>query len=195
MISPDQRWDTIYDKASLSDCDPTYCADVLSENAFLLPSKGTALDLASGMGANSTFLAQQDLAVTALDISKVAIDKLGQYATQHALNIKACVQKIDLNCFTDFTFDVIVVSRFLDRRLSNAIIDALKPNGLLFYQTFTKEKTIPTSPNNPDYLLNRNELLTLFSPLQVILYRENGLVGSHLKGLRNQAQFIGQKTQ
>ena len=94
-----------------------------------------------------------------------------------------------------FTFDVIVVSRFLDRRLSNAIIDALKPNGLLFYQTFTKEKTIPTSPNNPDYLLNRNELLTLFSPLQVILYRENGLVGSHLKGLRNQAQFIGQKTQ
>ena len=193
MISADQHWDAIYNKASFLDCDSTNCAEVLHENAFLLPSTGTALDLASGMGANATFLARQGLAVTALDISKVAIDKLNQYATQQALNIKACVQKIDLDNFTETAFDVIVVSRFLDRRLSNAIIDALKPNGLLFYQTFTKEKTIQTSPNNPDYLLNRNELLTLFSSLQVILYRENGLVGLQSIGLRNQAQYIGQK--
>ncbi len=193
MKSPEQHWDTIHSKASLTDCDPTHCANVLNDNAFLLPSNGTALDLACGLGANATFLATHGLAVTALDISKVAINKLSQYATQHTLNIKAYEQKIDLDSFTDFAFDVIVVSRFLDRRLSNAIIEALKPDGLLFYQTFTKEKTAPTSPSNPDYLLNRNELLTLFSPLQVILYRENGLVGSPYVGLRNQAQFIGQK--
>jgi 2-polyprenyl-3-methyl-5-hydroxy-6-metoxy-1,4-benzoquinol methylase len=35
-------------------------------------------------------------------------------------------------------FDVIVISRFLDRTLCNAIMAALKPEGLLFYQTFIR---------------------------------------------------------
>lgn len=187
------HWDAIYNKALLSDCDPIHCAEILTDNAFLLPSKGLALDLASGMGANATFLAHQGLTVTALDISKTATDKLNSYAMLQGLNIKACTLNIDINTFTNCTFDIIVVSRFLDRRLSDAIIGALKPNGLLFYQTFTKEKTKPTPPNNPDYLLNRNELLTLFSSLKIILYRENSLVGNPDLGLRNQAQFIGQK--
>ena len=193
MISTDQHWDAIYDRALINDSAPLNCAEVLRENAFLLPPKGKALDIACGMGANATFLARHGLAVTAVDISKVAIDKLSAYASCNALDINAYDQNIDPNSIHKCAFDVIVVSRFLDRRLSDAIIDALKPDGLLFYQTFTKEKTTPTSPNNPDYLLNRNELLILFSSLQVILYRENGLVGLPSSGLRNQAQFIGQK--
>ena len=193
MISTDQHWDAIYDRALINDSDPLNCTEVLRENAFLLPPKGKALDIACGMGANATFLARHGLAVTAVDISKVAIDKLSAYASCNALDINAYDQNIDPNSIHKCAFDVIVVSRFLDRRLSDAIIDALKPDGLLFYQTFTKEKTTPTSPNNPDYLLNRNELLILFSSLQVILYRENGLVGLPSIGLRNQAQFIGQK--
>jgi len=193
MISKDQHWDTLYSNATINDSDLLNCAEILSENAFLLPPKGKAFDLACGMGANATFLARHGLAVTAVDISKVAIDKLSTYASSNALDINAYVQNIDPKSIPKCAFDVIVVSRFLDRRLSDAIIDALKPDGLLFYQTFTKEKTTPTSPNNPNYLLNRNELLTLFSSLQVILYRENGLVGLPGSGLRNQAQFIGQK--
>ncbi len=193
MISTDQHWDTLYSNATINDSDPLNCAEILSENAFLLPPKGKAFDLACGMGANATFLARHGLAVTAVDISKVAIDKLSVYASSNALDINAYVQNIDPKSIPKCAFDVIVVSRFLDRRLSDAIIDALKPDGLLFYQTFTKEKTTPTSPNNPNYLLSRNELLTLFSSLQVILYRENGLVGLPSSGLRNQAQFIGQK--
>lgn len=194
MSDTSAHWDAIYDKASLNDCAPLNCAEILADNAFLLPKNGLALDLACGMGANATFLAQQGLTVTALDISKIATDKLNSYAALQGLNIKACTLNIDINTFTNCTFDIIVVSRFLDRRLSDAIIGALKPNGLLFYQTFTKEKIKPTPPNNPDYLLNRNELLTLFSSLKIILYRENSLVGNPDLGLRNQAQFIGQKT-
>lgn len=41
-----------------------------------------------------------------------------------------------LTVFTECGFDVIVVSRFLDRTLGDAIIEVLKPDGLLFYQTF-----------------------------------------------------------
>ena len=184
------KWNRIY---SESDQGLYPAVQVLTENDFLLTTTGTALDLACGLGGNAIFLAERGLAVTAWDISIVAIDKLTTYAVQQGLNINACQQKITTDSFSECCFDVIVVSRFLDRTLSDAIIGALKPDGLLFYQTFTREKTSRKPPNNPDYLLTENELLELFSPLRVIFYRENALIGDQQRGLRNEAQFVGQK--
>jgi SAM-dependent methyltransferase len=184
------KWNRIYSEAGQG----LYPAvQVLTENDFLLPQTGTALDVACGLGGNAVFLAEQGLLVTAWDISTVAISKLTAYAVQQGLNINACQQKITANSFNESSFDVIVVSRFLDRTLSDAIIGALKPDGLLFYQTFTREKTTPKPPNNPDYLLAENELLEMFSPLRVIFYRENALIGNWQRGLRNEAQFVGRK--
>ena len=184
------KWNHVYSQSGQT-CYPA--VQVLTENDFLLPKTGAALDLACGLGGNAIFLAEQGLAVTAWDISIVAIDKLSTYAVQQGLNINARQEKIVADSFTECSFDVIVVSRFLDRTLSDAIIDALKPEGLLFYQTFTREKSSSKPPNNPDYLLTENELLALFSPLRVIFYREDALIGDQLRGLRNEAQFIGQK--
>ena len=184
------KWNHIYSQSVNEHCT---AVQVLTENDFLLPTTGMALDLASGLGANAIFLAELGLAVTAWDISDVAIVKLTAYAVRQGLNINACQEKIVADSFTESSFDVIVVSRFLDRTLSDAIIGALKPDGLLFYQTFTQEKTSRKPPNNPDYLLTENELLELFSPLRVIFYRENALIGEQLRGLRNEAQFVGQK--
>jgi len=184
------KWNHVYSQPGQT-CYPA--VQVLTENDFLLPKTGAALDLACGLGGNAIFLAEQGLAVTAWDISIVAIDKLSTYAVQQGLNINARQEKIVADSFTECSFDVIVVSRFLDRTLSDAIIDALKPEGLLFYQTFTREKSSSKPPNNPNYLLTENELLALFSPLRVIFYREFALIGDQLRGLRNEAQFIGQK--
>jgi SAM-dependent methyltransferase len=184
------KWNHIYSQSGQERYLPI---EVLAENEFLLPTTGTALDLACGLRANAIFLAEQGLVVTAWDISVVAIDKLTAYAVRQGLSINARQEKITAESFTKCSFDVIVVSRFLDRTLSDAIIGALKPDGLLFYQTFTREKTSPRPPNNPDYLLDCSELLTLFSPLRVVFYRENALIGEQLLGLRNEAQFIGQK--
>ncbi len=184
------KWNHIY---SRTDQERYPATQVLTENEFLLPLTGDVLDLACGLGANAVFLAERGLAVTAWDISFVAIDKLKDYAVQQGLNINACQEKIAAASFIQCSFDVIVVSRFLDRTLSDAIIGALRPGGLLFYQTFTREKVSPEPPNNPDYLLTENELLTQFSPLRLIFYRENALIGNQLRGLRNEAQFIGRK--
>ena len=184
------KWNHIYSQSG-QDCYPA--VQVLTENDHLLPATGTALDLACGLGGNAILLAKLGLAVTAWDISFVAIDKLTAYAAQQGLNIDACQEKIVADSFNECSFDVIVVSRFLDRTLSDAIIGALKPGGLLFYQTFTREKTSRKPPNNPDYLLAENELLALFSTLRVVFYRENALIGEQSRGLRNEAQFIGQK--
>jgi SAM-dependent methyltransferase len=186
------KWNRIY---SESEPGLTTAAEVLTENGFLLPPSGRALDLASGLGANAIFLARRGLAVTALDQSSVAIAKLNDYAAAHKLTIDARQQKIDSNSmsFLKSGYDVIVVSRFLDRTLSDAIIGALNLGGLLFYQTYTQEKLDGQGPGNPDYLLAENELLKLFSPLRVVFYRENALIGNSGQGLRNEAQFVGRK--
>lgn len=184
------KWDQIYSKSDLAF---STAIEVLSENNFLLPKTGLALDLACGLGANAIFLAEHGLAVTAWDISAVAINKLKTYAALKDLNISASQEKIIPDSLPKSLYDVIVVSRFLDRSLSDAIIGGLKPDGLLFYQTFIQEKTTPKPPNNPHYLLRRGEMLEIFSPLKLIFYRENALVGNQLLGLRNEAQFVGQK--
>lgn len=183
------KWNRVYSQA---DSSVIQVSEVLIDNSFLLPKTGAALDLACGLGGNALFLAQQGLAVTAWDISSVAVARLEAAADRQGLNINACQQNISSLSLAKSSFDVITVSRFLDRTLTDAIIGALKPGGLLFYQTFTKEKTSGQGPNNPNFLLERNEFLGLFSRLAVLFYRENSLCGNLQKGLRGEMQFVGQ---
>ncbi|MGR8979233.1 MAG: class I SAM-dependent methyltransferase [Gammaproteobacteria bacterium] len=192
MQSLIDKWNRIYSGESV---DRSPASAVLTENEFLLPHQGSALDLACGLGGNAVYLAERGLSVTAWDISPVAIEKLNEYAGRQRLPITGRQQYIDSSSFAERDFDVVVVSRFLDRDLKDAIINALKPDGLLFYQTFIRDKVGSAGPTNPDYLLSPNELLRMFSSLRVVFYRENGLIGNTDLGLRDEAQFIGQKQQ
>lgn len=183
------KWDRIY-QAETFTSEP---ASVLAENLFLLPQTGNALDLASGLGANALKLAKQGLTTQAWDISAIAMHKLQRQADAHALPIKTFTKEITLDSFAPACFDVIVVSRFLDRSICNAIMESLKSGGLLLYQTYTQQKTSESGPKNPRFLLAENELLALFSSLKLVYYRENAGLGMIQQGLRNEAQFIGQK--
>ena len=185
-----QCWDRRYSD-SMTGQQPVL---VLSAHLHLLPATGTALDLACGLGANALLLARRGLATWAWDISAVAIARLEQVARQAGLALHTEVRDVVLNPPEPARFDVIVVSRFLERSLAPFLLAALRPNGLLFYQTFTRLKANPEGgPNNPAYLLDANELLDLFSRLQTVFYRDNAAIGDIRQGLRNEAQFVGQK--
>jgi len=184
-----EKWDQVYQSETIKR-EP---AAVLADNLFLLPLTGSALDLASGLGANACLLAKQGLTTQAWDISAVAMTKLQQKADAHAIPIKTFTKDITPSCFVSACFDVIVVSRFLDRSICNAIMESLKPNGLLFYQTYTQQKISESGPKNSRFLLAENELLQLFPTLKLVYYRENTDLGMTQHGLRNEAQFIGQK--
>ncbi len=185
-----EKWDRIY---SQDQPDRHAPVQLLTENAFLLPPAGRALDLACGLGANAIFLAEKGLKVTALDISSTAIEKLRAFAGRRELAIEARQEALTPASLQASAFDVIVISRFLDRSLKDAILAALKPGGLLFYQTFTRLKVHAGGPNNPAYLVDTGELLRLFSALRTVYYRDNAVLGDIRQGLRNEAQFIGQK--
>ncbi len=189
MTALQHKWDNIYLSAEQASAP----AEILQQHLYLLPRQGQALELACGLGANALLLAEAGLAVDAWDISPVALQKLDRQAQTKGLQINTAAVLIDTNHLSGKSYDVIVISRFLDRTLCNAIMAALKPGGLLFYQTFTRHKLDKSGPSNPDYLLARNELLQLFAPLTVIYYQEYPAIGDLQRGNRNEAQLIGQK--
>ncbi len=189
MSDLQSKWDNIYK----NNCQKVSASQILTENSFLLPESGTALDLACGLGGNALYLAEHGLNVQAWDISPVALEWLQQQAQRKGLQIVTKALDLRSGDLPENMFDVIVVSRFLDRTLCDAIIASLKTVGLLFYQTYTVDKLTPHGPNNPAYLLQRNELLGLFAPLSLIFYRENGRIGDLAQGFRSEAGFIGQK--
>lgn len=125
-----------------------------------------ALDLACGRAGNAYWLAEKGFTVSAWDISSVVIDEIKSRQPQ----VLHDVQERDVNEHPPApeSFDIIVVVRFLERSLCPFLVEALKPEGVLYYQTFTQGLA------NPDYLLQSNELPRLFSALAVLDYRESG---------------------
>jgi 2-polyprenyl-3-methyl-5-hydroxy-6-metoxy-1,4-benzoquinol methylase len=166
---------------------------VLKENLHLLPDNGRALDLACGLGGNSILLAQQGLKVDAWDIADVPIAALQAVALRRQLPIQAAVRDVEANLPMPETFDVIIVSYFLERDIIPALVQALKPGGMIFYQTFIQQRVSDRGPQREEFRLADQELLHLFSGLQVLFYREEGCVGDVQKGFRDEAMFIGRK--
>ncbi len=183
------KWDEIYSQPQQK----AEAANVLAEHRCLLPEHGRALDLACGLGGNASLLAEAGLIVDAWDISNVALQSLQDQAVARNLLINTRHCSISPIMLPTDCYDVIVISRFLDRALCNAIMAALKIGGLLFYQTFTLDKLDRQGPSNPDFLLANNELLRLFEPLTLIFYKEYAQIGDLQCGDRNEAHFIGQK--
>ena len=185
------KWDRRYRDAA--DDIPTACS-LLQHYAHLLPAGGKALDLACGRGGNALLLAIHGLDAHAWDHSQVAISQLNQLAHTRQLVVHTTRRDVIAHPPETDSFDVIVVSRFLHRALCPALAAALRPDGLLFYQTFSRER--PAScmgPENPDFLLAEGELLRLFPALQIRLYREEGLPGDTQQGLRGEAWLIAQR--
>jgi hypothetical protein len=77
--------------------------------------------------------------------------------------------------------------------LTAQLIAALRPHGLLFYQTFTRTRIGDSGPHNPAYLLEDGELLAMFVALEPLVYREEGRVGDTRRGFRGQAMLVARK--
>ncbi len=181
------KWDARYGQA---DAAAPQAAQVLREHVHLLPAAGDALDVACGLGGNAMLLAQRGLRVSAWDLSPVAIERLAQSGVA---GVHAEVRDLIADPPAAQSYDVVVVSYFLDRGLFPRLIDALRPGGLLFYQTFIRDKVDDKGPGNPDFLLASNELLQLAGDLQILVYREEGSVGDTAQGFRNEAMLVGRK--
>ncbi len=164
-------WDEVYRTKEVAQSTP---AQVLVENAHLLSDSGRALDYACGLGGNALYLASKGFDVIALDNSQVAVEKLKHYAQQQKLALTAECLDLEKNP-ADYQpqFDVIVVSYFLHRQTLDLLRQYLNTGGLLFYQTFSGHQVNGAGPSNPDFRLARGELLSRFSEMELLYYRED----------------------
>ncbi len=168
---------------------PSEPASIVSELLPILPT-GPALDIACGAGRHALFLAARGQHVTAVDFSSVALDTLEARArgthtpVRRSSSIAATgrhlrggldlVQaNLEQTQLPERRFDLIICIQYLQRLLFGQMARALRPNGVLLMETFTRAQLeFAGGPRNPEYLLKAGELREAFSELRVLFYRE-----------------------
>lgn len=170
--SAQQKWDEKYQESDLTT--PANPCFALKQHSRLLPFNGRALEVACGLGGNARFLAQCGLKVDAWDISDNALTVLNNWASVNHLPITPLITDLEQMILPYQQFDVIVVSRYLDRQLFKALADALKPKGLLIYQTFLAPVQ-DNAPRNPSFYVQSNELNQAWPELTTLVYGEGWL--------------------
>jgi len=184
-----QRWDARYQRESdfWLKLEPR---QLLTSNAHLLPAEGRALDAACGVAINALFLAQHGLRTFALDISEYALRLAKQRARNLNLALEAAVTDLSNPWLPAEYFDAILNFHFLERATIPVYRQALKPGGLIFFDTFSKRRD---RNDNPVYYLDHGELKGWFHDFEIIHYAENDLLPSENHSERGLAQLIARK--
>ncbi len=137
-----------------------------------LPS-GRALDVACGAGRNTVLLAAHGWRVVGVDISPVGLHIARNAAAECNLNVDLAAVDLASWSVPSAHFDLVCVFRFLDRALCPRLVTALRPGGVLIYETFTvAQQQFEGGPRSPELLLQPGELAALFPTLEQLEYTE-----------------------
>lgn len=162
--------------------------DLLTDLDRSLP----VLDLACGSGRNGLLLARLGVPVVFADRSVAELDHIKRQLSED--NLPGQTWQVDLEQpgsepLAGRHFSAIITFRYLHRPIFPALLRAIIPGGLAIYETFTTENRRFGRPNNPDFLLQPDELKTIFKDWQTIFYYEGDLQNPD----RNVAQLVARK--
>jgi SAM-dependent methyltransferase len=163
---------------------------LLTSFVHLLPDRGRALDAACGVGTNAIFLAENGLNVIGIDISEYALRLALRRAKKLGYSIEVTVADLSHPWLPGEYFDVITNFHFLERAAIPVYRQALKPGGLILFDTFLATRS---AVNTPGYYLEPGELLHLFDEFEIIHYSEETLEASQSHGERGAAQLVARK--
>ncbi len=157
----------------------------LVANADLLAQGGTVLDVACGAGRHALLLAAVGFQVRAVDRDAEKIALLRDAAGRLGLPVDAAVVDLEAGAVDlgSAAFDLVLVVHYLHRPLFPGLTRALKPGGLLVYETFTIDQAARGRPTNPDFLLQQGELPRLVAPLEILRRREGEFEGRMVAGV------------
>lgn len=156
----DERW-TAAGMAPIAEDAPEWLAD--HERVF--PVDGAALEIACGRGRAAVWLARRGLEVHAVDVSPVAIDLAARLAAAHnvAETCRFEVHDLEDGLPPGEPVDVILCNLYRDADLDAALIERLKPGGLLAIAALSE---VGGEPGR--FRASAGELLRSFDELEIL---------------------------
>lgn len=147
----------------------------VSRHLDLVREGGEVLDIAAGSGRHTALALGMGLRVLAVDRDVAALEAIPAHDRLE-------VMQADLEAgswpLQGRSFDGIIVCNYLWRPLFRLVSKALKPGGILIWTTFAAGNERFGRPRNPDFLLQRNELLDAFThELEVIAFADGERAG------------------
>ena len=139
----------------------------------LIPEGGAVLDLDCGRGRHTRLLAAMGHPVHAVDRNADALDELRDLA-----NVTTTCADLEGRPwpFAAASFEGVVVTNYLWRPLWPLLLAALRPDGVLIYETFMLGNERFGKPNNPAFLLRPGELLEVVHNRLTVVAFEQGEV-------------------
>jgi tellurite methyltransferase len=135
-----------------------------------------AIDLASGLGGNSLFLAGMGYEVQAFDLSETAVKYVREQAGRLGLKVDVFVKDLtefDSLPFKEASFDLAVITYYLDRSLLAFVKGIIKEKGFFFMETYYSSPKAEIHKVSSQFRLESNELLREFQPWKILYFEEN----------------------
>ena len=132
-----------------------------------------ALDLACGSGRHALPLAAAGFTVTGIDFQYDLLVRARSSAGERGVRLSLACADLTMMPLPPCHFEVVVVTRYLDRALFPALRQTLVPGGLLLYETFTEHQLrYARGPRSPHHLLAPGELRMLVHGMDVLFDEE-----------------------
>ena len=135
---------------------------------------GKGLDIGCGSGRDLVYLSMNGWQMTGVDVQPAAVARAQALASSQHVTITTQVRDLETGAdpfadFTDGSFELISVARYLHRPLFPVIKRLLKKGGVIVYHTFMVGSEAFGSPKNPNFLLKAGELADVFSDAEILL--------------------------
>ncbi len=137
--------------------------------AAMVPAGGAVLDVACGSGRHARFFASRGHPVDTVDRDAEAI--AGLAGTPGITALCADIEGGPWP-YAGRRFAAVVVTNYLHRPLFPALMAAIAPGGVLIYETFALGNEAYGRPANPDFLLQRGELLRVVAGARVCAFED-----------------------
>ena len=132
-----------------------------------------ALDVAMGRGRHALTLARGGFRTYGVDIDLQAVRDASDAARREGLRVHGWCADLTRGALPAAVFDLVVVSRYLQRDLFADLRRTLAPGGAVIYETFTiAQRALGRPPTSAEHLLNPGELRSCFDGFDLLFYEE-----------------------
>lgn len=151
----------------------SFVTEWVARLAVGLPPSPRALDLAMGSGRHVSALARAGFRVFGVDISWDAVRTAVREARSGGHALAAFCADMTAHPLPSGWFDLVLVTRYLDRPRFDAITRAVRPGGYIVYETFTtRQRDLGRGPTSADHLLEPGELAHRFARFDLMCSEE-----------------------